>query len=246
MTDEPPSLSNPVRLMRLMSHDMRGPLSVLTGTSEMFADGLYGPLTPQQTRAIERIRRSSYRLVTLLDDLMGYVKAQAGQYPFKTDIFSPRMLFDEVCQPVREAAQAKNLAVQWQVEDTVPSTLVGDVEVVRRVLLALLWNAVGFTSQGSVQIESAWLPDQRWQVIVRDTGPGISDEHTAHIFEPFWSGIEHPSVPTSGFGLGLAMARAFVQSMQGDLVLKETGPGGSTFCLQLPLSTPEAVSSPKS
>jgi two-component system sensor histidine kinase/response regulator len=232
---EPLSLSTPVRLMRQMAHDMRGSLGALTGTSDMFAEGVYGQLTPQQTRAIDRIRRNSHRLLALLDDLMVYVKAEAGEYPLNPAAFAPRGTLAAVCQQIKPTAEAKGLQVRLDVETSVPEQLLGDEAAISRILLAVLWNAVGFTSQGSIWIESAWATDGYWRIDIRDTGPGIAREDVPHIFEPFWRGEVRPQMPTSGYGLGLAMAQALAALLGGKLFVQQTGVTGSTFRLQLAL-----------
>jgi signal transduction histidine kinase len=235
---DPLGLSNPVRLMRQMAHDMRGPLAALTGTSDMFTEGVYGQLTPQQVRAIDRIRRNSQRLVALLDDLMAYVKAEAGQFPLNTAAFAPRDTLNAAYQQIKPTADARGLHVCLEVDPSVPEQLLGDEAVISRIVLALLWNAVGFTSQGSICIESAWTTDGHWQIEVRDSGPGIAREHVPHIFEPFWRGEVRPQMPTSGFGLGLAMAHALAACLGGMLCVQQTGLSGTTFRLELALKAP--------
>jgi signal transduction histidine kinase len=120
--------------------------------------------------------------------------------------------------------------------------LLGDETAVSRVISALVWNAVSFTAQGNIRIETDWVSGGNWVVSVRDSGPGISPKEATHIYEPFWRGEERPQVPTSGCGLGLAMALALVKVMHGTLLLKETGATGSTFVLSLPLAAQAAVS----
>jgi signal transduction histidine kinase len=219
--------------MRRMAHDMRGTLMTLTATSDMLVQGTYGELTPSQARASQRMQRNSYRMVTLIDDLMTYVKADAKQLPLTAESFEPRVLFDHLREKVSLAADSKGLALHWP--DDLPETLVGDSNLITRLLLAVLWNAIGYTTTGDVWIESRWTPDTLWSITIRDSGPGIAPDEVARIFHPFFHGEQRATVPTSGSGLGLPMALALARLMGGQLTLEKTGSDGSTFCIQLPL-----------
>jgi signal transduction histidine kinase len=234
---QPLDLSTLQILMRQMAHDMRGPLGVLTGTSEMFAQGVYGELTEQQARANERIQRNSYRLVALLDDLMAYVKAQADQFPLNTLSFEPRALLDELREQTTPLAESKRLTLQWAVSDDLPQTLVGDPPVIKRILLALLWNAIGYTDVGSVEVNTTWSSDNQWITIVRDSGPGIALGLLENLFMPFHYGKQRPKMPSSGFGLGLATASALARLMKGEIILEDNSTKGCSFSLLLPLSS---------
>jgi signal transduction histidine kinase len=225
--------------MRQMSHDMRVPLTALISTGDLFAEGSYGELTPKQVRANDRMRRCSRKLLAILDDLMTYVKAEAGEFPLAIKPFDPRAVLERVYNQVQPTVNEKGLQSSSHAAEAVPPMLRGDETAVSRIVSALAWNAVSYTAQGCIRIETDWIPgvpDGMWIVRVQDSGSGISPEAARHIFEPFWRGDERPQVPTSGSGLGLPMALALVKRMDGMLVLKETGATGSTFELRLPLT----------
>lgn len=222
-------------LMRQMAHDMRGPLGTLTGTSELLAQGVYGELTAQQTRATERIQRNSARLVALLDDLMLYVKAQAGQLSLHPAPFEPRVLLNSLREQTAADAANKGLTVHWATAEAVPPQVVGDADHIARALWALLTNAIGFSKSGDVWITADWVEGQ-WVISVRDSGPGIPQEDQQHMFEPFFRGAQRPQMPSSGFGLGLAVVAALASVMHGQITLDQSGASGSTFTLRLPLA----------
>ncbi|HVO70493.1 MAG TPA: HAMP domain-containing sensor histidine kinase [Aggregatilineaceae bacterium] len=229
--------------MRQMAHDMRGLMATLAGTSDLFLAGGYGELSPPQMKAMERVRRSSTRLQVLLDDLMAYVKAEAGEYVFDEGPFDPRQVIAHLHRRVQTVIESKGLSLRLCIDDAIPQALYGDQQAVERVLSALLWNAVACTAEGSIALASCWSPDRGWQVCVEDSGPGISEHAAPRIFEPFWrEGTTAYGVPTSGCGLGLAMAAALTRSMRGTLRLEKTSPLGTLFCLELPLEAPRAPS----
>lgn len=228
------SLATPVRLMDKMNHDLRNPLAAIITTSSLFIEGAYGSLTLKQRQAIERIEQDSARILRMLDEFITYVKAEAGELALAPAPFDPRSALAALVDQLRPAAEKRLLALNLTVSDSIPVRFEGDEAAISRVLLALLWNAISFTAQGSVSLTADWLPDGEWLITVRDTGPGIAPKDIPYIFEPFWRGPFRPQTLTSGCGLGLAMARAVTKAMKGLLTLGESSPAGSTFVLRVP------------
>jgi signal transduction histidine kinase len=222
-----------VRLMRQMNHDLRNSLNATLATANMLSEGIYDPLTPGQERATQRIERNSMRVLALLDDLLGYVKAEIGEYPLLMADFDPRLLLDKIRGECQSLAEAKKFSLSVITSDAVPSALRGDQSVIRRIILALVWNAISFTAQGKVEITSEW--SDGWVVTVSDTGPGVPPGAVSHLFEAFWRGETMGTwVPTSGSGLGLAAARAFARLMQATITLQESSIGGTIFAIRFP------------
>src|SRR5260221_12407812 len=101
MTQE--SVVNPeaMRLMRQMNHDLRNSLNTLLATANMLTEGIYEPLTDRQARAVQRMERSAQRMLAVLDDLIVYVKAQAGEFPESSVYIHPVYLFLAVFRQVK-------------------------------------------------------------------------------------------------------------------------------------------------
>jgi signal transduction histidine kinase len=229
------SLDTPVLLMRRLAHDLRSLIASIKINNDILLQGIHGELNTKQNRTSKRIQHTSSRMIALLDDLMAYVKAEANEYPVSIAPFDPRELLDDVYEEIRSFAESKNLHVELKVDESVPPTFVGAEEIIRRILMSLLWNAVGFTEQGSVSIEADWGRDGGWTIFVCDTGIGIAPEDASHVFEPFWQGDVSVQTPTAGFGMGLAAASALTRSVAGELFIHETSEAGTVFCLRLPL-----------
>lgn len=224
-----------IPLLRKMGHDMRVPLNTLISTSDMLVEGTYDPLTPKQAKAAARLQRNSRRLLAILDDFITYMKADAGEIEFIPKPFDPHPRLQAWCGQVRPAAEENGLALNLTTSETVPAALAGDETLISRMVLALLWNAVSYTSQGEILVTSDWTADQTWLISIQDSGTGIPDRDLPYIYEPFWRGEARPQVPTAGAGLGLPMSLALARAMGGNLCLKQTGTQGSVFCLELPL-----------
>jgi signal transduction histidine kinase len=235
MSDKSNNTDTLIELLRKMGHDMRAPLGSIISTVDMMAEGVYDPLSPKQLRANERVRRNSRRVLAILDDFVTYAKADAEQIDLVAKSFNPRTSLSDWCRQIQSTCEEKGLVLHVTTKNCVPSHLIGDATVISRIVLPLLWNAVSFTSQGAIWIDSDWSDDQGWTISVRDSGTGIPADHIPHIFEPFWRGEERPQVASAGAGLGLAVSMSLVQLMKGELILEQTGLQGSTFCVHIPL-----------
>ncbi len=223
-----------VTLLRQLGHDMRVPINTLISTTDMLEQGLYDPLTPKQQKAIDRLQRNHHRLLAMLDDFLTYIKANAGDMRLETTPFDPRALTDKAINSVKQMADEKQVVIKTMTTERVPEKLLGDAQAISRILLALLWNAVAYTSVGSIDVMADWTATAEWSIIIKDTGNGITPDELPHIFEPFWRGEQRPQIPTACAGLGLPLARALSELMRGRLLLTETSSEGSTFCLSLP------------
>ncbi|HLY27058.1 MAG TPA: HAMP domain-containing sensor histidine kinase, partial [Aggregatilineales bacterium] len=225
---------NAVHLLRQMNHDMRNPLNALMATVTMLQDGMYDPLTAKQVRAVQRVERNGKRILALLDAFVTYMKADAGQYPVNAVDFEPRSLIAGVLAECQLTAQEKGLGMKSVITDSVPQSLHGDKELIQRIIQELAWNAISFSSAGTVELTSTWAND--WQLAIKDSGPGIPAPIAPHVYEPFWKG-ETPgtTVPTSGSGLGLTVAHSLAKLMGGTITLKDTSAQGTEFVLTIPL-----------
>ena len=237
MTHEPLDFDTLVHLMRQMAHDMRGPLGSLTGTSDMLVGGTYGELSLKQERAAKRVQRNSYRLLTLLDDLMVYIKAEAGHLVLNNISFNPQQLLRDLHDELLPETRSRELTMHLSGVENLPEILVSDAVLIRRVVLALSWNALTYSTPGDVTLHTTWLADtSTWTIRVQDHGQGIKPENVAHIFEPLWRGEDRFQGPhkTSNFGMGLAIAQALSRLMGGQLALTMTGELGSVFEFSVP------------
>jgi signal transduction histidine kinase len=230
-------------LVKEMRSHLVDPLNTMLITTRLLDTARYGTINPRQSLAIQRIESSVQRIVMLLDELTTYVKAQSGEHELEVTDFSPAQLLDQITRECQPYAEAKELAFETIIPDDFPSMLRGDPASIRAIILPVVWNAIGLTATGSVQITSEWDgktsnsgSSGNWCITIRDTGPGISDDVVERLFEPFQRGMtSSTTVPTSGNGMGLAIAYALTQVMSGQLMLTQTADEGTTFGLCIPL-----------
>jgi signal transduction histidine kinase/CheY-like chemotaxis protein len=221
-----------------LSHELRTPLNIIVGFSKLIYQRpqLYGYPNWNQNllKDLAEIHRSAEYLSRLVDDVVDLARVDALAMPIRREPADLRELVEESVAVVRSLALEKGLTLTIDLQDQLPILSV-DRQRIRQVLLNLLTNAVRFTASGSVAV-SATVSGGEVVVSVRDTGCGIPEEELRHIFDEFYQIGRPKEQPESGKGLGLAIAKRFVQ-LHGGRIWAESRPGqGSTFSFSLPLA----------
>jgi CheY-like chemotaxis protein len=149
-----------------------------------------------------------------------------------------RDLIGGAVETIRPAAEAKGLRLTLSIDDGI-ADITGDPARLRQVLWNVLSNAVKFTpAGGDVELRATYGPTDI-EIIVRDTGPGISPDFLPHVFEPFRQGDSSSTRMVGGLGLGLAIVRHIVEAHGGTATAQSDGPGlGTTLSVRLPGGCP--------
>ena len=224
------------RALATLAHDIRSPLGAIDAYCSNLEDGIYGSVTDRQRHALGRIRMSGQHLLSLLDSVMDMARLTAGVMPVPLEpVHSLRVARDAV-DILAPAALAKRQTLR--LDPGVDLVMIGNHARVRQVLVNLVGNAVKFTpDDGSITLASRRCTAPGWgEIVVTDTGPGISPAEQAAIFEPYYRSERTASVP--GVGLGLAISHALVAQMGGVLELQSEPGVGSSFAVRLPLQAP--------
>ena len=221
------------QFLAVMSHELRTPLNAIGGFTELLELGLRGPVTPEQVEDLARIRRNKDLLLSIINDILNFSRADAGGIVVKLEPVPIAPLIAEVVDSVGHQFEAKG--VRLSVDAVAPGAVArGDRERVQQVLLNLLSNAMKFTDAGgSVVIETS-VSEDAVQIAVRDTGSGIDAAHLEAIFEPFVQVDASLTRTAGGAGLGLSIARQLASAMAGTVAVRSTPGEGSTFILSLP------------
>jgi signal transduction histidine kinase len=226
----------------MVSHELRTPLSAIQGFAEMLLAEIYGPLSERQENALDRITNNTTRLLYLVNDLLDQARIEAGQVSLQAKPFSPTALLEEFHSTMNVLAQSKGLMLTTEVDPAMPDIIYGDEERLHQIMVNIANNAIKFTDEGYVRVRVYQLDgdgDQppSWVIECSDTGPGISEEDQATIFEPFRRVDDLRTREHLGVGLGLAIVKELVELMDGDIELESEVGVGSTFAIRLPLST---------
>jgi PAS domain S-box-containing protein len=219
--------------LAVMSHELRTPLNAIDGYAELLELGVRGPISDPQLEDIRRIRRSQKQLLSLINDVLNFVRLDAGtvRYEIRELALSDVIAGVEVVT----APQLRARELRFVRRNCDGGLRVrADRDKVEQILVNLMTNAIKFTEpQGSITLECA-TEAGLVKVRVRDTGRGIPDDKLAVIFEPFVQVSRSAGAPGEGVGLGLAISRDLSRAMGGDLGVESRIGEGSTFTLTLP------------
>ncbi len=217
-----------------ISHELRTPLSAILGWARMLR---LGQLSPENSaKALDTIERNARAQAQLVDDLLDVSRIITGKLRMDVRPADPNSFIDAAVESVRPAAEAKGVRVQ-KVIDTGDISIPGDPVRLQQVVWNLLSNAIKFTPRGGrVQIRSERV-NSHLEIVVSDTGQGISAEFLPHVFDRFRQADQKTSRQHGGMGLGLAIVRHLVELHGGTVSAQSDGEGqGATFVVMLPIT----------
>ncbi|MBK5926722.1 histidine kinase N-terminal 7TM domain-containing protein, partial [Rhodobaculum claviforme] len=224
-----------------MSHEIRTPLNGILGMAELLEGALPEPEARQMATTI---RESGEGLMTLLNDILDMSRIEAGKLTLERIAFAPADLLRRLEALHALRARDKGLALRVEAQDSCASPRLGDPNRLMQVLHNLVGNAIKFTEAGTVTVRLACPAGQGIRLVVQDTGPGMTPEQAARVFEEFEQGDGSVARRHGGSGLGLAITRRLVMQMAGRIEV-DTAPGqGTTVTVVLPLSEGEPHAAP--
>lgn len=216
----------------MVSHDLRSPLNAVLGWLQILRRNIDNLETRNQ--AIKIIERSAKTQDGLIQDLLDISRIVQGTIELKITPVNLQSIIEETIDSVYPAAIAKNIQLETEIDSTINTTM-GDANRLGQVLGNLLSNAIKFTPEsGNIKVCLKQVENNA-QIIVTDTGKGISSELLPHIFERFRQGNDIET-KQKGLGLGLAIARHLVKLHNGTIQAESAGINkGTTFIVSLPL-----------
>ncbi len=231
-----------------MSHELRTPLNAIIGFSEVLAEQMFGEVSDKQLEYLKDIHSSGQHLLSLINDILDLSKIEAGRMELDLTAFNLPLLLDNCTILVRERALRHGLTLRLAVEDGV-GDWVADERKVKQIIINLLSNAVKFTpAGGSVTLKARQVEPEPGaagtpmvEIAVMDTGVGIAADQQALVFEEFRQAGGDYLRKSEGTGLGLSLAKSFVELHGGKIRLQSEIGKGSTFAFYLPQRTLEAL-----
>jgi signal transduction histidine kinase len=218
----------------IASHQLRTPLSAIKGYLSMILEGSYGNLPEKVKKPMENVYQSNERLIKLVNDILSVSKIEAGEMEMNWEKEDLREIIKEVISELSIKAKEKNLYLKFEEPKEFPKVLL-DREKIRQVILNLVDNAIRYTQKGGVTVKLQ-IANGRLQIVVSDTGEGLTKEEKEKLFERFSRGTAGTKFWTEGAGLGLYIARRFVEMHKGKIWAESEGRGkGSTFYIELPI-----------
>jgi len=217
-----------------MSHELRTPLNAIIGFSEVLSEKIFGELNEKQADYMKDIHGSGRHLLSLINDILDLSKVEAGRMELEVTEFDLPAALDNALTLVRERALRVGIALTNDVDPAL-GPIRADERKVKQILLNLLSNAVKFTPQGGRVSVAARLSGGEVSISVADSGIGIAPEDQVAVFEEFRQVGGDQARNAEGTGLGLALAKRFVELHGGTIRLESAIGKGSVFTFTLPL-----------
>jgi GAF domain-containing protein len=217
-----------------MSHELRTPLNAILGFSEVLAERMFGEVNEKQAEYLQDILASGRHLLSLINDILDLSKVEAGRLELELGRFHLPTALDNSLILVRERATRHGITLTQTVDPRV-GDIVADERKVKQILLNLLSNAVKFTPEGGQVGVTATAAEDGITIAVSDTGIGIAPEDQAAIFEEFRQVGRDDARKQEGTGLGLTLAKKFVELHGGRIGVQSQVGQGSTFTFTLPV-----------
>ncbi len=227
-----------------MSHEIRTPMNAILGFTELLKRG-FGRDSEETRHHLEIIHSSGKHLLELINDILDLSKIESGRLEIEHVEFNPYAVILEVVQVLGVQAKGKGIGLDLQLQDDVPSSIIGDPGRTRQIITNLVGNAVKFTEEGGITVKAYAKPlndhTLQFHIDVSDTGVGMSTEAMERIFEDFTQADASVTRKFGGTGLGLTISRKFARALGGDITVESQPNVGSTFKVTLETPIPDAM-----
>jgi signal transduction histidine kinase len=195
--------------LSMVTHELRTPMNGVLGMARALQRT---QLNPRQREYVATIVRSGDGLLEILNDLLDHSKIEAGRMDLEVAPFNLRLVGQQSLDLWTEAAAAKDLTLVCEADPRLPHHLLGDETRVRQIILNLLSNALKFTEKGRITLSLRPAPradgEGGVEILVADTGPGMTPEQVARLFRPYSQAEVSTARRYGGTGLGLSICRS--------------------------------------
>ncbi len=227
---------NREKLLLMISHDIKAPLSSILGHIELLAREKH---SEEEEDSLNNMRSSSEQILDLSNRLLQYYTLEKGESRKHLVIFDPYVLINDICSSYHPVVKKKRLIIECDNKILANQNYKSDPFLIRQILNNLISNALKFTERGKIVIK-ADIEDDILVVDIKDTGVGIAKKEQKQIFKFFQRGNTLDIKRNiEGYGLGLAISLQLVQLLEGKLSLKSKLGKGSTFTMKVPIEKVE-------
>ncbi len=220
-----------------VSHEVRTPLNVILGYTELLLEGEFGSTTPSQTAPLRQMDKRAHELLDLVNSTLDVNRLETGTMPVDLSDIEVGDVIAAVKADTQYVVENPDISLVWDSLPQLPS-LRTDAAKLKVVLQNLIRNAVKFTERGTVSVR-VYAHEGGVAISVSDTGIGIAPEIIPTIFEPFRQGDGSNTRRYGGVGLGLYIARRLTTLLGGTISVESEVGKGSTFRIWLPPNGPE-------
>ncbi len=221
--------------LSIASHQLRTPLTAIRGHASMLKRGDYGELGEAAQKSVDYVYDSSVRMIDLVNNLLNVNRLEKNTMKLNTKEISIDEIIKECIEDVRFTADDKKIAIKYLNEKDAP-LINGDYEKIKNALGNIINNAVLYTISGEVEIKTSVISENQLKIEIKDTGIGLEKEDLKKIFNSFSRGKGGAELYTQGIGLGLYVAKSFIEMHGGTIDVASEGKNkGSLFTIILPL-----------
>lgn len=219
-------------LLRAISHDLRTPLTSISGNAGMLMENSEKLGEEKKQQLYHSIYDDSMWLVNLTENLLSITRIENGTMQLQTNGELVEDVFREAMAHLDRHAGEHDIHVQFP-EDLLMAEM--DVRLIVQVIINIVNNAIKYTPVGSKIVLWAEKKEQMAVVHISDNGPGIPDVEKAHLFDMFYTASQGKADSRRGLGLGLGLCRSIVEAHGGQISVEDNIPHGSIFTFTLPL-----------
>jgi signal transduction histidine kinase/DNA-binding NarL/FixJ family response regulator len=216
-----------------MSHEMRTPLNVVIGLSEV---ELQNDLPKNMRDNLEKIYNSGSSLLGIVNDILDISKIESGNFELVPVRYNIPSLLNDTVQFNIVRVGSKPITFELLVDETIPNSLYGDEMRIKQILNNLLSNAFKYTKEGNVRLKLDWERHGNGALLVfavSDTGPGIKKESLGRIFSEYYQADNRENRYIEGTGLGLSITKSLVELMGGTIAVESEYGHGSVFSVKI-------------
>jgi signal transduction histidine kinase len=220
-------------LMSFATHEIRTPITVMRGYASLLLDGDTGDVSPRMRDLLQKILVSGNEVVSLLSQYLNKSKLELGQLEYTLAKIDEAELVNEILVSFQVHAEQKGITLSKSVDTSTRYIVFADQVKLREVFTNIIDNAIKYTPEGEVLV-AIKKKDGEIILTVTDTGVGIKDDTMSLLFREF-SRSDIQKLNTLGTGLGLYLAKTFIEAHHGKVWAESEGEGkGSTFFVELP------------
>ncbi len=219
----------------IASHQLRTPLTSTKGYLSMIADGTYGKVPPKIKEKTNCVFKSNERLIKLVNELLNVSRIETGKIKYEPEKRDLEKVLGQVVQEFRIVTKEKGLTLKFKKPKEKLPEMLFDEEKLRQVLLNIIDNGIKYTPKGGITV-SLEKKNHNALITIIDTGEGIAKEDLDKMFQSFSRGSTGVLLSSEGAGLGLYIARKFIEMHDGKIWAESKGlKKGSKFYIQIPI-----------
>ncbi len=222
--------------LNVLSHELRTPLNIILGYSSLIRESMKDKLEEEDKVYLDNLHSGSERLFKSITQMLEFAQLEAGTYNLNYETANLISVINNCVNSIQKEAVYKNLEIKKvATHDSIYVDV--DLTCLENAINNILNNAVKFTRQGFIEIETDIIEERELVLCkIKDSGVGISTEYMDHLFRPFSQEDLNIGRNYEGNGLGLALSKRFIELMGGSLLVDSIKGVGSTFTFTLPLS----------